>query len=759
MFVVAPTSARKTFISFYAMRKVLECDDDGVLVCVAPTKALVNQIAVEVQARYNKIFKQVGIPHDLGLEPRDCLKLWRAMVKHQTTLFPVPTHLSPADALPTVCRKVDTLTWEKDLKDRLQKWIAYGSSPYDNDVCELEQSFRDEIRELEYATKPAERPSSRAARLHDPFDLTETTLPLLCRLETHDALPAIIFNYDRHQCKKICRGLLEELQQAELTQEKSGAKWERTLERRDDVKTTKHQDGERRTKIHQDRDAAEDHTSALDLFDPAIPLHGYHFADYTKLQRSDLDDLVWKLSRYGINKWLIESLQRGIGAHHAGMNRSYMEVVEILFRKGFLRVVIATGTLALGTNMPWHFPITTTLVLRLFTLLHGSKNSRYAVSAVNGLQSQPRLDMGGPSFKDMTMHHLRFSIKYLRKQFLLSGNDVPLKFAGLKSYLYLTENLSFAFHALLKGGYFHELCNGIDKLEKNTVETLMLVMAHLFKRIYWCQADSEHQETDFKSSSSIVFLPPLPNNAANILREHNRQTLDICKTYVKAFIPQHIINEDRSLPFVHVRVPNALPIVKIRSPFVTLSGLGEDFESIHDLRQTLRDGVFLEEAVMEVPLNAWLLDFVKHGYVMTIERANCIHFSLILATIINILLNFMKLKEGTDLDMLDVMDDWKVRDDTEDENSKIFSTSLLEQPKLVTKKEAKIATSWEGVTDEEDDITRVERQRATHVARLEFEFNDALGGNKGKTEGLRNVLKSFQKLHAGFNANFKAIWA
>ena len=53
VFVVAPTSAGKTFISFYAMERILRSSDDGVLVYVAPTKPLVNQIAAEIQVRYS----------------------------------------------------------------------------------------------------------------------------------------------------------------------------------------------------------------------------------------------------------------------------------------------------------------------------------------------------------------------------------------------------------------------------------------------------------------------------------------------------------------------------------------------------------------------------------------------------------------------------------------------------------------------------------------------------------------------------------
>lgn len=48
----------------------------------------------------------------------------------------------------------------------------------------------------------------------------------------------------------------------------------------------------------------------------------------------------------------LDALSRGVASHHAGMLPAFKEIVEDLYVDGFIKVVFATETLALGINMP-----------------------------------------------------------------------------------------------------------------------------------------------------------------------------------------------------------------------------------------------------------------------------------------------------------------------------------------------------------------------------------------------------------------------
>ena len=76
------------------------------------------------------------------------------------------------------------------------------------------------------------------------------------------------------------------------------------------------------------------------------------------------DDLVV----LGFYEW-VDSLERGIASHHAGLLPAFKECVEELFQRGLIKAVFATETLALGINMPAR-----TVVLEKLTKWNGESH-------------------------------------------------------------------------------------------------------------------------------------------------------------------------------------------------------------------------------------------------------------------------------------------------------------------------------------------------------------------------------------------------
>lgn len=840
------------------------------------------------------VHKSQGVPEDLSMEPRDCLVLWTSFKKHGNEQWPMDPSLDPTKFFGDVIRKRDVIAWEAALKAILKRWLADQSSPFDAVLEELSRPLHDAAIATIVGNDEADEVNDE--EISDEWGLgksstLKTTMPLLVTLQSRGALPAILFNYDRTMCEKIGEVILADLVKAEQEYKENDSAWKRKLSDWEKwkklsaakkakkpaapTKGKNRQEDDPTSKADSMRDNAETEIDPLASFDPEAPLGAYSFANNKVLQASELGEHLWKLERRHIAPQLLEGIKRGVGIHHAGMNRAYRQAVEVLFRKGFLRVVIATGTLALGINMPCktvvfsgdsvfltalnfrqcagragrrgfdllgnvvfqglplekarrlvssrlpslngHFPITTSLVLRLFILLHESKEAAYSKKAINSLLSQPRLYLGGQSFKDQVLHHLRFSIEYLRRSSLLNFEGAPLNFAGTVSHLYFTENSSFALHALIKGGYFHRRTADLnDKNSEQIMRTMMLTMSHLFGRRPCRQADMEREnyEKRIKGSPSVVFMPPMPDDASRILREHNQETLSIFSTYVRTFAEQHMKDKvDNVLPFTNTVSGSAdagvnssaflrsLPPTTVRSHFVALSGHSDEFATIPSLCRTARSGVFLEESVIpyvpvdagdySTPLNAYLLDFYKHSDVTALSKANGIRrgevwfllndFSMVLATIVAALKNLMHVGENEDPDLMDLQAGGDLAEET------TFDTQLeaLEQasaasstekeietaPKAVLKPKKKVVTdSWDDEGDEEDDSDDTVGQSsdvfssnisyaATNVSSRTSVTGDSDQQGAMHKESLGKVLVAFERLKVTFDAKFRAMWA
>ena len=295
--------------------------------------------------------KSRGLPPDLSLEARDCLLLYEAMDKHQTKDYPVDLSLKPENSLKvSILRKVDIIEWEESLKALLRQWQADDESPFDAVIADLSKpSVQTQASRKQFSREKDN--SEMKENLNSPtiqstvVDLYQTTLPLICKLHERNALPAIFFNYDRSKCEGICRAVTKQLEAAEEEWKQLSPTWKAKLNGFETYKkekaklTSKKVPKASKKKGRSDEDTNGDRL--LDTinenidpyagFDPEDPIDGYHFVGRQNADATEMSAYFRELKRRGIPEWLLAGLKRGVGIHHAGMNRKYRQVRHVSY--------------------------------------------------------------------------------------------------------------------------------------------------------------------------------------------------------------------------------------------------------------------------------------------------------------------------------------------------------------------------------------------------------------------------------------------
>uniref|UniRef100_A0A6C0H6S0 Helicase ATP-binding domain-containing protein n=1 Tax=viral metagenome TaxID=1070528 RepID=A0A6C0H6S0_9ZZZZ len=191
-------------------------------------------------------------------------------------------------------------------------------------------------------------------------------------------------------------------------------------------------------------------------------------------------------------EFLISLLEKGVGIHHAGLLPVFRELIEILFEKGYIKVLFATETLAVGIN----FAIKTCV----FTSIekHDGKECRYLLpheyNQISGRSGRRNIDTKGNVIHLVNLYR-KIELNEFKK--MLEGNPQKLisKFKlSVQSVLFETENLAEK----------SMICYEIDKeLEKilfdiNTLEQKIMQIPQKSKEL----ADYENLELEMKKSKN-----------------------------------------------------------------------------------------------------------------------------------------------------------------------------------------------------------------------------------------------------------------
>nr|XP_019587029.1 PREDICTED: probable ATP-dependent RNA helicase DDX60 [Rhinolophus sinicus] len=644
--------------------------------------------------------ERYGFPSDLILSPRETIQLYDTMFQFWQS-WPRAQELCPEEFIhfknKIVIKKLDARKYEESLKAELTSWIKNGNA----------EEAKRVLRNL--------RPNSDFSSLN-----MERMFPLLVeKLRKMEKLPALFFLFKRGDVERNAKNVstfLEQKQERErpLTADKEAHvvanKLKRIKKSIEKQKTIDEKSQKKPRKMDQSFIHEAEHDNLLRILEKNLEIpQECTYADQKALDTETLQTVFHRVKFTRKGAELKALAERGIGYHHASLEAKEKQLVEILFRKGFIRVVTATGTLALGINMPCksvvfaqnsiyldalnyrqmsgragrrgqdlqgdvyffniplpkieklikskvpelrgQFPLSITLVLRLMLLASKGDDPEDAKAKVLSVLKHSLLSFKQPRTMEMLKLYFLFSLQFLVKEGYLSQEGNPMGFAGLVSHLHYHEPSNLVFVNFLVRGLFHNLCQptqkGSKRFSQDVMEKLVLVLAHLFGRKF---LPSKFQDAAVKFYQSKVFLEDLPEDFNAALNEYNTQVTKDFASFLLIVSKLADMKQEHQLPLSNINftgkecedsqlVSHLMNCKEGRvaiSPFVCLSGncdsdLLQSETSNHLILRTIgirhaQAPVLLSQEFdsqgRRMPLNAYALDFYKHGSLIGLVQDN-----------------------------------------------------------------------------------------------------------------------------------------
>uniref|UniRef100_A0A6I8N727 DExD/H-box helicase 60 n=1 Tax=Ornithorhynchus anatinus TaxID=9258 RepID=A0A6I8N727_ORNAN len=613
--IVAPTSSGKTYASYYCMEKVLKESDEGVVVYVSPSKALINQVVATI---YNQFTK--SLPHGLviyGVFTRDyrtdamncqilvtvpeCLEILLLAPQHQQWAQKIRYVIF--DEVHCLGGEIGADVWEHILvmircpflalsatisnPKHLTEWLQLVKRYWQNALISDKNHLIIDVFTVQYEERYNDLEKYVCSLKNDDFAIDHYH-PFAALTVNHIekyGIPSDLAFSPREsiQLYDVMADIWQEWPRAqELHPEEYSAFKNKVVITKADAKNYERElkkeitswiELGHREKVNQ----------LLEYLKPQVDDNPENekvkFARFVeKLKEIDkLPAIFFIRLKYSANgKVLTDLALRGIGYHHEFMRIRERQVVEMLFRLGYIKVVTATGTLALGINMPCksvvfpqdsvfldslnyrqmsgragrrgedlignvffydiplpkvgqllksnvpllkgQFPLNISLVLRLMLLAAKADDKEDAKAKVLSVLQHPLMAFRKEKITELLKVYFIFSLQFLIKEGYLDQECNPRGFSELVASLHKHKPSNFVFVSFLERGLFHKLCKptqeGSKVFSEDIMETLVLILANLFGRQY----------LPSNTLSSILFqefLGDLPEDFAAAVEEYN----------------------------------------------------------------------------------------------------------------------------------------------------------------------------------------------------------------------------------------------
>eukprot|EP00457_Paulinella_chromatophora_P000137 gb/GEZN01000137.1/.p1 GENE.gb/GEZN01000137.1/~~gb/GEZN01000137.1/.p1 ORF type:complete len:2022 (-),score=389.33 gb/GEZN01000137.1/:533-5884(-) len=310
--------------------------------------------------------EKTGFPEDLAFAPHDTLLLYDRMERRSRKVKLPEKIMKELEALePDVYFKAELCidkklarSYELAVKEHMVNWVRAGLHEEVDFVLQsfFKEDVEDRLRLME---------SQEGDNLYKKSFVFKHFLTLLKELMHSDRLPALVFCFDRATCEELViktNEMLERMEAKASTDESASDAEKRRLAKK----------AAKAAKAAKKAAAAAAKEKGLSDQDKAMQEESLAEME-ANLEESDVDPRFsfigdgehmdaqeyawWHRRMVRKTKWdqshpLLRALGRGLGCHHGGMDKSYRDMVETLFRVKHLKVVVATATLALGVNMP-----------------------------------------------------------------------------------------------------------------------------------------------------------------------------------------------------------------------------------------------------------------------------------------------------------------------------------------------------------------------------------------------------------------------